>query len=1016
MKLATSFVLKKLIFLFIVFYGISFTVNGKTISDKDSATIEQPSIKSFEKIDTNISSNSELYRSIELYKESGVLLQDVSSTFGVSPIINIRGKAIYPYSVKPIWIVDGIIIEDLIDIPLSELSSGDVYTLLSSSIASFNPTDIESIQILKDGTAIALYGIRAAGGAIVVTTKKGTESAPKINYVGGFTIRLKPNYKNYNVMNSVEQVDFLEEMKSKGFLNFGTYARLRNHGAYNHMFTLMNTYDEVTGITTLPNTPDAEREYIKTMALRNTDWFDELYQNTLLQSHSISLSGSTSKSRYYASLGGLFDPGWIKQSNVNRYTINMNLSHNLLDNLSFDIASNVSYRKQKAPGTLNRSIGINGEDIRYFEINPYYFALNTSRTMDSESFYRRNYAQFNIHNELENNYMDLNELNLRMQAQINWEIIKGLSLHLGGTFQHASAKLEHHVKDNSNLAMAYRAMDSPYLREINPYLFEDPENPYGLPYSILPEGGFFEQTNYSMSSYNIRGYLQWNPFVKMGKHSLDILFGLEMMERKREQNWHTAWGVLYEYGKQAGYTDGFLKAWTTYNQKYYQFGNDKLRNAGFFSSVTYSYLNRYELNLSWRYDGYSSFKTYGSEWTPFYMIKGIWNIHKERFFKNTINPQIISHLSISSSYSSLFYDKGNDKSSEIITYSGSNTFMISTFQNKNEEQRDFNLSTEMGFLKSRINFMAKWYKRKDVDLMGYLQTHGPGSVDYRFTNVADVNSRGLELGLHTINIYKSNFRWDSHFLFTLNNNNVVSSKANNKIQDLIGMTNNFVLKEEYPTDALFSIPFAGLDENGFPTFYDRYGNKTHEVYLNGYSIDNLIYEGRKTPPYFGSFENTFQYKNWKLNVFLLYAFGHKVRLQPLVKASYDDFSSVSTELNNRWIFPGDESETNIPTIATKYQLDYNSELEYAYLAYNYSTERIAKGDFFQIKDISLSYDFPKKWFNNKISKLSLEARASNLFLVFFDTRMEGQDPYYVSSGGVSSPMAKQFTFTIKLEL
>ena len=105
----------------------------------------------------------------------------------------------------------------------------------------------------------------------------------------------------------------------------------------------------------------------------------------------------------------------------------------------------------------------------------------------------------------------------------------------------------------------------------------------------------------------------------------------------------------------------------------------------------------------------------------------------------------------------------------------------------------------------------------------------------------------------------------------------------------------------------------------------------------------------------------------------------------------------------------------IPAIISKRQYEDNKDLMYAYNAYNYSTERIAKGDFIRMKEISLSYDFPKSWITSaKISNLSLKLQATNLFLIYADKKLNGQDPEFFNTGGVASPVPRQFTLTLRL--
>ena len=177
----------------------------------------------------------------------------------------------------------------------------------------------------------------------------------------------------------------------------------------------------------------------------------------------------------------------------------------------------------------------------------------------------------------------------------------------------------------------------------------------------------------------------------------------------------------------------------------------------------------------------------------------------------------------------------------------------------------------------------------------------------------------------------------------------------------------------------------------------------------------LKYEGPTDPTDTGSFGNIFSYKSFTLNVFITYSFGNVVRLDPVFKASYDDLTATPKEFVNRWMVPGDETRTSIPAIATLREGWNDTNLKRAYNAYNYSTERIAKGDFIRMKEISLGYDFPLALYKHLgLSNLSLKLQATNLFLIYADKKLNGQDPEFFNTGGVAVPVPKQFTLTLRL--
>jgi hypothetical protein len=167
----------------------------------------------------------------------------------------------------------------------------------------------------------------------------------------------------------------------------------------------------------------------------------------------------------------------------------------------------------------------------------------------------------------------------------------------------------------------------------------------------------------------------------------------------------------------------------------------------------------------------------------------------------------------------------------------------------------------------------------------------------------------------------------------------------------------------------------------------------------------------------GSLGNSLTWKGLKLNVFVTYSFGNKVRLDPVFAARYSDLDAMPKEFKNRWTLPGDEEFTTIPVIASMRQYNNYSDLKYAYNAYNYSTERIADGGFVRLKEISLAYDLPKNWVKPlAVSNMQLKLQATNLLLLYSDRKLNGQDPEFFNSGGVSAPVPKQFTFSLRIGL
>ena len=300
--------------------------------------------------DIKLSGIADVSRALE-GRSAGVSVQNVSGTFGSAPRIKVRGATSIYGDSKPLWVLDGVIMDDVIDVGADDLSSGDPATLISSAIAGLNAEDIETFDILKDGAATSIYGARAMAGVIVITTKKGKAGRSSINYTGEYTIRLKPSYSDFNIMDSQEQMGFYKELESKGWLNYADVYRRADSGVYGYMYKLINQYEE-NGMFSLSHREEFKSKYLQTAEYRNTDWFDELFSNSLLHNHSVSISSGTDKTSFHSSLSAMFDPGWYKKSKLKRYTGSLNVTHEINKKVSVNTILNASYRSQVAPGTV----------------------------------------------------------------------------------------------------------------------------------------------------------------------------------------------------------------------------------------------------------------------------------------------------------------------------------------------------------------------------------------------------------------------------------------------------------------------------------------------------------------------------------------------------------------------------------------------------------------------------------------------------------------------------------------
>lgn len=970
---------------------------------------------------------ADISRSLE-GRAAGVSVQNVSGTFGTAPKIRVRGATSIYGSSKPLWVVDGVIMEDVMEVSADELSSGNAETLISSAIAGLNADDIESFDILKDGSATSIYGARAMAGVIVVTTKKGRAGTNSINYTGEFTMRLKPSYSTFNIMNSQDQMSIYQELANKGYLNYAEISNAASSGVYGKMYSLLTQYNPETGKFGLENTPQARAEYLRAAEYRNTDWFDELFSTSVMHNHSVSISSGTEKAQHYVSASAMFDPGWYKKSKVQRYTINLNSVFNISDKVSFNLIGNGSMRKQKAPGTLGSEIdAVSGEVKRDFDINPYSYSMNTSRTLDANTFYTRSYAPFNILHELENNYMDLSVYDFRLSGSLSYKPIRKVELTLLAGVQGTSTSQEHHIKDDSNQANAYRAMPTAAIRDKNNFLYKDPDNIYALPISVLPNGGIYERADRSMYKWDMRATVRYND-VYNEDHIVNLYAGMETNAVDRHNSWFRGWGMQYSMGEIPSYAYQAFKRGQEENSDYFTLGNTRIRSAAFFGNVTYSYKSRYNINGTLRYEGTNFLgKSRKNRWLPTWNVSGSWNMHNESFFEQ-FNPTW-SHFTVRASYSLTGDRPAVSNALSILQaenpwrpFTGVNESQLYIYDLANasltyEKKHELNIGFSTGFINNRINVEFDWYKRNNFDLIGVATSQGIGGQISKLGNIASMKSHGVEVSLTTKNIDTRDFSWTTNIIYSYNKNKVTDLKTTKRMVDLV--SGNGFAQEGYPVRSIFSIPFKGLNEEGLPTFLDQDGNiSTTGVYFQTSDPEKLKfleYSGSVDPTDVGSFGNIFRYKGLTLNVYITYSFGNVIRLDPVFKNEYDDLTSMPKEFRNRWTNPGDELKTTIPVIASKRQNKNDSNLKYAYNAYNYSTERIAKGDFIRMKEISLNYQLPTKAIQAlRLSRASVKLQATNMFLIYADKKLNGQDPEFFNTGGVAAPTPKQFTLTVNL--
>lgn len=979
------------------------------------------------KVDANetlLKGNPDLTNSLQ-GKVSGVQISNVSSSFGASPVLTIRGNSSINGTNKPLWVIDGVVLEDLMTVSAEELTSGNLSTLLSSGVAGLNPEDISSFEILKDVSATALYGAQAMNGVIVITTKQGKKDRLSINYTGSLAIKERPDYSNFNIMNSKDEMSIYKELERKGWIDITTVARSENFGALGKMF------DEITK-KNINWGPDGSlnEDFLSIYANSNTDWFNTLFHNSLVNQHSLSISGGGNKSTFYASLSYYNDNGMaITSDKVDRYTASLRGNFNVSEKLNLGVKLSANIRDQRVPGTKDRSFdAITGEFKRDFDINPFNYALNTSRSMrayDSNGnleFFRRSFTDFNIIHELNHNYVDLTVKDLSTQIDLEYNPIKDLTLK--GSFQYRAANTlrEHKIHEFSNQAEAYRADYSQAIIDNNRFLFKNPLLPNANPYSILPEGGFYNTNESDLRHTYFRATADYSPKISLD-HVVNFFAGLEINKVERQTRANDGWGYLWDRGGVVVTHPDLTNYLNKQGEVYYTYYQGHDRRISSFINSAYSYKGKYIFNGAFRYDGSNQLGTSrDARYLPSWNVSAAWNMHDEPFMKGLSGVVNLLKPKISYGYNGIM---GPSTSAELTIYAKQtlrptdNEVYNDIVSLKNEDltwekMYELNLGFEAALFNNRVMIDFAHYRRKSIDLIDYVSTPGIGGQSIKLGNIGNMKSSGFEFAISTVNIATKNFDWKTSLNLNFHKSEITKLNNFSRLSTAISNTGTAMLG--YPQRGLFSIRFAGLDQEGIPTFYGRNNEIVYNMDLQSREdIDKILkYEGPLEPKSYGGLTNSFRYKDLTLSFGLVYKYGNVIRLDDQFYPSYDDYSTFPQELKNRWIMKGDEKKTNIPAILDKRTFDKIEDMQ-TYQMYNKSTERIAKGDFIRLKDLSLGYNIPKNWLKgSSIHSANLSFQATNLMLLYSDSKLNGIDPEFYLSGGVSSPVSRMYTFTVNL--
>ena len=941
---------------------------------------------------------------------AGLSVTSTSGAPGAPAKIRIRGTSSLNGTQDPLWVLDGIPLEGT-DVPQSNVLN-DVSNIQQSSIAGLNPADIENITVLKDAAATAIYGARAANGVIVITTKKGKVGKPVINFSSKFTYMPTLSTNRLNMLNSQEKVDLELELLRSNF------AYGDNKGGVSKIISGYGLTDAYKKGGWSALTPEAQTDISR---LRNTetDWGDILFRDAFNQEYSLSLSGGNERVTYYTSIGYYQENGNVKGVGLDRLNIVAKTSYKVNRMLKFGVSLFVNRRNNKT--YLTDTYGLVNPVYYSRKANPYYqpFDANGNYVYD---FDVQNNSDtdlgFNIFEERKNtsNEETINALSSIFDAELRFNDKLKFTTQLGLQLDKASKE---QIADKESFSMRIIRKNSKYWDSASQ------SNKY-----FIPDGGVhkaYENTN-SQITWKAMGEYR-DSFNDI--HELEVMVGTEL----RKTWYETLFSAGYGFDRQTLTTkpvvfpDEDRARQFPLHQKTYK------ENAyvSFFSTASYSLMNRYTFGGSIRFDGSDLFgvdKKY--RYLPLYSVSGLWRLSNEPFMQGT--RKWMDNLAFRVSYGI----QGNiDKNTSpfllgkyivdnILPGGSEHMIDINSAPNKKlrwEKTQSVNVGLDFSVLNQALNLSVDYYYRKGTDLIGKQML--PLETGFVSTNInwASMVNKGVEVSLSTRNVATKNFSWYTNLNFAYNNNKVLR-EAIPEAQTIPG-------REGYPVDAIFAIKTAGLDEEGYPLFYDKEGEKVtlKELYRLqdpfglGFTVNSDVtpaeersfysYIGSQDTPYTGGLINTFSYKNWELTANLSFNLGGYVRTTPSYNfINFDRGQNVNSDILDRWT--PENTNGRLPALITSekradeyYWYDQKSEI------YKNLDIWVKKLNYFRLQNLRLGYRLPEKMTKSLGMGSASGAIEGRNLLVFGSSYKNFLDPESMYNP-YAPPIPKSITFSLNL--
>lgn len=956
---------------------------------------------------------------------AGVSIKSLSGQPGTQAKITIRGSNNITGSSAPLWVVDGVPLQSESPALSSEqLATGGFDNIFVNGIGNINPNDIESITILKDAAAAAIYGSRAANGVIVVTTKKGEAGKMRISYNNTFSWSFKPE-RSLNLMNSSEKLSWEDELWNE-FSAAKYAASLTDNTVIYPVVGIVGQIRAGLGdFASMKGDKAAQDKYIESLRNVDTNWYNLLFRNSFSQGHHLSLSGGSGKSTYYVALGLNDEDGMLIHNDYRRYNVNAKMTLTPTDWARIDVGMEAARQESKMPYST--------VDPFYYAFfsNPYERAYNADGSYAADNtwftlgYYNGRGAEqvmpkngFNIIRELDSNYSKTANTNGTFRAQTDFRIIE--PLHFVGLVSYSySNNSTDKVIDKYSYSAFRDRLGSDDRSQTNLY-------------------GNISQNRTNRNSYVARGHFSFNKtFAET--HTVNLLAGAEL----RGSGSNTIFTKRYNYDPKTGTTslpqisgpqDEWLSEVEKLNGEYFS----KTRYASFYASADYYLGKSIVLNASFRTDGSSNFGS-NKQFNPTWSAGAAWHIGEEAWMKKALPA--LSHATLRAAYG--FTGDVNTSTSHLLViqylqqqyrYFGDETFNLGTIPSAPnpdlgwEKTQDAKAGLDFGLWKDRLTLNTEYYYRLSTDVVTSSPVQSTTGFTHVYFNAADIMNSGIELTLNGKIIQTKDWGLSAAVNFAYNYNKVLKYNPVSKS----GITSKDRYVEGYPTGAIFSGKYAGIASDTGLYQFELRPDATISTATDLNKPDNYRYFlGTTIAPYTGGFNLSASWRQLRLSISGVYSFGCKTYENFRYPASYSNasHSGVSTEtvqsqfsdlygnhLNvekdrtNRW--------TATHTTGVKYPRIYDYfDGKYNFASYNPMDSSIIdavylkNNSYLRIKSIILTYSLP----GAAVKKMRMRGLSFNVSLnnFFTFTKYDGMDPEipgatYPTTRSVSAGMNIEF--------